>query len=58
MTDSTQNQVDGRARVNLEEPSKLAYWTASLRVSEEELRRLVAELGPVADDLRFALGQH
>jgi hypothetical protein len=57
MTEPTQSRVDDRVRVNLVEPKKLAYWTATLRVSEEELRRLVAEVGPVADDLRFALGQ-
>ena len=59
MADPTDRRSDAPAPicVNLVEPQKLAYWVGALRVSEEELRRLVAEVGPVAADLRLALGQ-
>jgi len=59
MADTTHGRNDAPAPicVNLVEPQKLAYWIGALQVSEEELRRLVAEVGPVAADLRIALGQ-
>jgi uncharacterized protein DUF3606 len=43
--------------VNLDDEAKRAYWLASLGVSEEELRRVIAEVGPAARDVRLYLGR-
>ena len=47
----------GAVCVNLTDDVKRAYWVASLGVTEERLRQVVAEVGPVAKDVRFYLGQ-
>ena len=44
-------------RVNLTEDTKRAYWIGSLGVTEERLRQVVAEVGPVAKDVRYYLGK-
>ena len=44
-------------RVNLDDESKRAYWVASLGVSEDELRRAIAEVGPAVREIRLFLGR-
>jgi hypothetical protein len=44
-------------RVNLNDDVKRAYWVASLGVTEERLREIVSEIGPVARDVRYYLGR-
>ena len=49
--------VVNAVRVNLTDDAKRAYWVACLGVTEERLRQVVAEVGPVAKDVRLHLGQ-
>jgi uncharacterized protein DUF3606 len=51
------NAVSAAVRVNLTDDAKRAYWVACLGVTEERLRQVVAEVGPVAKDVRLHLGQ-
>ena len=44
-----------RRRIYLHEPDEVRYWTEALGVSEQELRDLVEEVGPMAVDVREAL---
>ena len=44
-------------RVNLSEDTKRAYWIGCLGVTEDRLRQVVAEVGPVAKDVRYHLGK-
>ena len=39
-------------RISLKEDWEVKYWTKKLGVSEPELKRLVNEHGPMADDVR------
>jgi hypothetical protein len=52
-----QPQPNGPVCVNLTDAAKRAYWVASLDITEDELRRAIAEVGPVAKDIRFYLGK-
>jgi hypothetical protein len=51
-----QSQAD-QVCVNLDGEAKRTYRLASLGVSEEELRRVTAEVGPAAHDVRLYLGR-
>jgi hypothetical protein len=51
-----QSQPD-EIRVNLDDESKRAYWVGSLGVSEDVLRRAIAEVGPAVRELRIYLGR-
>ena len=53
----SQSQSNGSVCVNLTDAAKCAYWVASLGVTEDELRQAVAEVGPVAKEIRFYLGK-
>lgn len=58
MADDLNNRgAQDRARINLSEEHEVRYWTAALEVSEEELRRLVAEVGNNAETVRAALAE-
>ena len=46
-----------RTRINLSEEHEIRYWTMALAVPEDELRRLVAEAGDNAEDVRAALAK-
>lgn len=46
-----------RARINVGQPHEVQYWTKELGVSEDELRRLVGEKGPMVTDVRAAIGK-
>ena len=52
-----QSQPSGSVCVNLTDAAMCAYWVASLGVTEDELRQAVAEVGPVAKEIRFYLGK-
>jgi hypothetical protein len=45
-----------RARINVNEPHEVRYWTKALKVSEERLCELVAKAGVMAADVRKLLG--
>jgi len=38
-----------RSRINVEQSHELRYWSQKFGVSEEELRKAVAAVGPMAD---------
>ena len=50
-------QPIGAVCINLDDDAKRAYWVASLGVTEDRLRQIVAEVGPIAKDVRFYLGK-
>ena len=41
-----------RTRVNINEPYEIVYWTQAFDCSEEDLRKAVAEVGVMADEVR------
>jgi len=45
-----------RARINVNEPHEIVYWTKALGCSEEDLRRAVDAVGVMAQDVREHLG--
>jgi hypothetical protein len=45
------------ARVNVHESWELDYWTRELGVSEKQLKDAVAQVGPMAKDVRKNLGK-
>jgi len=58
MSDDLNNRgAHGRARINLTEEHEVRYWTDALSVSEEELRRVVGEVGSQAEVVRAALAE-
>lgn len=58
MADNLNNRgAQDRARINVSEEHEVRYWTDALGVSEEELRRLVAEVGDQAEAVRTALAE-
>jgi hypothetical protein len=44
-------------RISLDERWEREYWSKTLGVSEQELERVVREVGPMADDVRRRLGK-
>ena len=58
MSDDLNNRgAQDRARINLSEEHEVRYWTTALAVPEDELRRLVSEVGNSAADVREALAK-
>jgi len=56
MSDNLENRgAQDRARVNVNEPHELRYWTQALQVSEQQLRDAVARVGVSADAVRAHL---
>ena len=41
-----------RTRVNINEPYEIVYWTQAFDCTEEDLRKAVAEVGVMADEVR------
>ncbi|MET0244891.1 MAG: DUF3606 domain-containing protein [Flavitalea sp.] len=37
--------------IDIYNPNELSYWTMGLQVTDEELKRAVAEVGPMASDV-------
>ena len=46
-----------RARINIEQPYEVRYWSQKLGVTEEELRRVVEQVGPMAHRVEERLGR-
>jgi hypothetical protein len=46
-----------RDRINLSEPYEVQYWTKTLGVSAEELRKAVAQVGSTSNAVRKHLGK-
>ena len=44
-------------RIHLNQPLEVRYWMHALRCSEDDLRALVAEFGPMAAEVREALAK-
>ncbi|MDQ8031192.1 DUF3606 domain-containing protein [Bordetella genomosp. 1] len=56
MSDNLENRgAQDRARINVNEPHELRYWTQALQVSEQQLRDAVARVGVSADAVRAHL---
>ncbi|NDZ17832.1 DUF3606 domain-containing protein [Variovorax sp. WS11] len=55
--DKTKVGGQDRARINVNEDYEVRDWCKSLGVSEEELRKAVAEVGDQADKVREYLGK-
>ena len=55
--DKTKVGGQDRSRINVNEDYEVRDWTKSLGVSEEELRKAVAEVGDQADKVREYLGK-
>jgi hypothetical protein len=55
--DKTKRAPQDGQRINISEPYELAYWTEALGVSAEKLRETVKRVGPMANDVREALGR-
>ena len=46
-----------RAHISLTDEQDVRYWTSALGIPEEELRRIVAEVGNSAEAVRMACAQ-
>jgi len=56
--DLKQMGAQDRSRVNVNEPHEVRYWTERFGVSEDALRRAVAEVGVSVDAIAQHLGKH
>ena len=56
--DLNQAGAQDRSRVNINEPHEVRYWTQRFGVSEDALRKAVAEVGVSADAIAQHLGKH
>lgn len=50
--DLTNRGAQDRARIAMDEPHEVTYWTKALGVSRDELQRAVDEVGNSADAVR------
>jgi hypothetical protein len=58
MTDDLSNRgPQDRTRINVHEEHELAYWSDALGISRDELRRLVDDVGPIAEDVKRQVGK-
>ena len=57
MDDKTKKAAQDRQRINLSEDYELRYWTETLGITAEKLRETVNRVGPMASDVRQALGK-
>ena len=57
MDDKKNTGSPDRDRINLQEDYELQYWTKTLGVSAEELRKAVEAVGSTADAVRRHLGK-
>ena len=56
MADDLNNRgPQDRARISLEEEHELRYWTGALGISEEELKRVVGDVGNSVEAVRARL---
>jgi hypothetical protein len=57
MDDKSKRAPQDGQRINLSEDYEVRYWTEALGVSAEKLRETVQRVGPMASDVRQALGR-
>ena len=57
MDDKKNTGSPDRNRINLQEDYEVQYWTQTLGVSAEELRKAVEAVGSTADAVRRHLGK-
>ena len=55
--DKNKSSGQDRLRINVHEEYELRDWSSQLGVSPERLKELVKKHGPMAADIRKALGQ-
>jgi hypothetical protein len=55
--DKNAQGVADRTRINVHQEYEVRYWTEALGVSKDQLVELVQRVGPLADDVRAALGK-
>lgn len=56
MSDDLNNRgAQDRARININEPHEVAYWTQELGVTKERLQQLVKDVGTSAKAVRDKL---
>ena len=56
--DLTQAGAQDRSRINIDEPHEVRYWTQRFDVSEDALRRAVAQVGVSAEAVARHLGKN
>jgi hypothetical protein len=44
-------------RININQPHEVQYWTRTLNVTENDLRRVVQKVGVMVKDVRKELGR-
>ena len=58
MSDNLQDRgIHDRTHINLTEEHEVQYWTSALGIAEEELRRVVGEVGNSAEAVRMACAE-
>jgi len=58
MADDTKNAgKQDRIRINVHEDYELRDWSKKFGVTPDELKRAVAEVGPMVDDVKEKLGK-
>jgi hypothetical protein len=55
--DTSKRGPQDRSRVNVNESWELSYWTKEFKVSADELRAAVKEVGPSVEAVRKKLGK-
>lgn len=55
--DLSQAGAQDRSRININEPHEVRYWTQRFDVSEEDLRRAVAQVGVSVEAVAQHLGK-
>jgi len=48
----TENAMADNARINLDQEHEVEYWSEKLGVSRDELRRAIAQAGPMVTDIK------
>lgn len=57
MTDNKSETAADRKRIDVSEDYECRYWSEKFGVSTDELKRTVARVGPMADDVARAFGK-
>jgi hypothetical protein len=55
--DKTKRQPQDRQRINVHEDYELRHWSEKFRVSPDELKRAVAKVGQMAEDVERELAK-
>jgi hypothetical protein len=57
MDDPSKRNLPDSKRINVNEEHEVRYWTAALNVTPEELKKAVASVGTMANDVREYFGK-